>query len=259
MRRPGPASRVGALRTPRAALPVRSLTLRLPRHAVAQDPLDTSQGRGRGRGARAAGGALDRALGGGGGGGGERLTRLELMQKRREEAARNGFATGFDVTTAEERRKREERASRYGNTLIGISSSDVAAAADAAAAAADAAAKRVARAAKFGADAAAAAAAGGAPGMELDVDFLEPRKDAAPDAPIRPDCVHLYGVDTMSTGDCMGYFGEYGPVFCEWINDSSCNIVFADAFTAKRAMVAVVRVARRAAMRVHVCVLCAAC
>jgi hypothetical protein len=180
------------------------------------------------------------------------------MQKRREEAARNGFATGFDVTTAEERRKREERASRYGNSLIGVSSSDVAANAAAAAAAADAAAKRAARAAKFGADAAAAAAAGGAPGMELDVDFLEPRKDAAPDAPIRPDCVHLYGVDTMSTGDCMGYFGEYGPVFCEWINDSSCNIVFADAFTAKRAMVAVVRLRALCAVRRACVCVCAA-
>jgi hypothetical protein len=37
----------------------------------------------------------------------------------------------------------------------------------------------------------------------------------------------------------MSYFREYGPVFCEWINDSSCNIVFADAFTAKRAMVSI--------------------
>ena len=82
--------------------------------------------------------------------------------------------------------------------------------------------------------------------MEVEVDFLEPRKDAEPDAPVRPDCVYLYGVDTMSTADCMGYFGEFGPVFCEWINDSSCNVVFADAFTAKRAMLALVRAAATA-------------
>ena len=159
------------------------------------------------------------------------------MKQRREAAQRNGFATGFDVTSPEERRKREERAARYKESLgFATLPVDPEAAAAAAAAAAEAAAKRAARAAKFGVDAAAAAAAG--PSME-DVDFLEPRAEAAPDAPVRPDCVYLYGVDTMSTAECMSYFREYGPVFCEWINDSSCNIVFADAFTAKRAMVSI--------------------
>jgi hypothetical protein len=193
-----------------------------------QNPLDTALGEGR-RGGR--GGER------GGRGGGERLSRLELMKQRREAAQRNGFATGFDVTSPEERRKREERAARYKESLgFATLPVDAEAAAAAAAAAAEAAAKRAARAAKFGVDAAAAAAAG--PSME-DVDFLEPRAEAAPDAPVRPDCVYLYGVDTMSTAECMSYFREYGPVFCEWINDSSCNIVFADAFTAKRAMVSI--------------------
>jgi hypothetical protein len=198
-----------------------------------QNPLDCALGDGR-RGGR--GGERERG-GRSGGGGGERLSRLELMKQRREAAQRNGFATGFDVTSPEERRKREERAGRYKDQL-GFSAlpPDPEAAAAAAAAAAEAAAKRAARAAKFGADAALAAAGG--PSME-DVDFLEPRAEAAPDAPVRLDCVYLYGVDTMSTAECMSYFREYGPVFCEWINDSSCNIVFADAFTAKRAMVAV--------------------
>ena len=46
----------------------------------------------------------------------------------------------------------------------------------------------------------------------------------------------MYGVDCMSSRDCMSYFGEYGPKTVEWINDSSCNVVFADKFTAKRAI-----------------------
>jgi hypothetical protein len=32
----------------------------------------------------------------------------------------------------------------------------------------------------------------------------------------------------------MAYFAEYGPVFVEWINDTSCNVVFADEHTARR-------------------------
>jgi len=31
-------------------------------------------------------------------------------------------------------------------------------------------------------------------------------------------------VDVMSTKDCLQYFGEYGPTFVEWINDSSCEL-----------------------------------
>ena len=50
--------------------------------------------------------------------------------------------------------------------------------------------------------------------------------------PLAPDAVHLYGVDHMTTNECMGYFHEYGPVFVEWINDSSCNVVFNDEHTA---------------------------
>lgn len=60
------------------------------------------------------------------------------------------------------------------------------------------------------------------------------------DAPLevdrRPDAVHIYGVDLMSTGDVLKYFTDYGPTFVEWINDSSANVLFSDADTAKRAI-----------------------
>lgn len=53
----------------------------------------------------------------------------------------------------------------------------------------------------------------------------------------RPEAVHLYGVDRLSTRECMQYFEEYGPARVEWLDDSSCNVVFADPGTAKRAMI----------------------
>lgn len=55
----------------------------------------------------------------------------------------------------------------------------------------------------------------------MELDLLEERQDAARDAEPRMEAVVLYGVDTMSTKECMQYFGEYGPSFVEWINDSS--------------------------------------
>lgn len=41
----------------------------------------------------------------------------------------------------------------------------------------------------------------------------------------------------MSTADCLSYFSDYGPTFVEWIDDSSCNVLFEDDYTAKRALV----------------------
>lgn len=54
-------------------------------------------------------------------------------------------------------------------------------------------------------------------------DLFEPRKDAPEDLPRREEAIYLYGVDIMSTKDCMQYFDDYGPTLVEWINDSSCK------------------------------------
>jgi len=152
--------------------------------------------------------ALDSALGGRGRGG-ERLPRLEVMRLRREAAAAPGFPTGFDVTSPEERRKAAERAARYAGEL--------------------ATGPAPLRTLGFG-------FAPPRPAVAEVVEPLEPRREAATDAPVRPEVVYMYGVDALSTKDCMGYWRDYAPVFCEWINDSSCNIVFADAFSARRAL-----------------------
>ncbi|KAF9941235.1 hypothetical protein BGZ65_004383 [Modicella reniformis] len=53
---------------------------------------------------------------------------------------------------------------------------------------------------------------------------------------IRLEAVHLYGTDEMSTKDVLKYFEAYGPTHVEWIDDSSCNVIFPDQFSAKRAL-----------------------
>ena len=52
----------------------------------------------------------------------------------------------------------------------------------------------------------------------------------------RPDAVHLYGVDLLATNECLSYFSDYGPTFVEWLDDSSCNVLFEDAGSAMRAI-----------------------
>ncbi|KAF9089298.1 hypothetical protein BGX23_006779 [Mortierella sp. AD031] len=77
-------------------------------------------------------------------------------------------------------------------------------------------------------------------GMDIDRGDLT-RPDNLPETPprtstIRPEAIHLYGTDEMSTKDVLKYFDAYGPSHVEWIDDSSCNIVFPDQFSAKRAL-----------------------
>jgi len=56
----------------------------------------------------------------------------------------------------------------------------------------------------------------------------------------RYNAVNLYGITTDMTTKCIyQYFGDYGPRKVEWLNDSSCNVVFPDKFTCKRAIMCV--------------------
>jgi Nuclear cap-binding protein subunit 3 len=41
----------------------------------------------------------------------------------------------------------------------------------------------------------------------------------------------------LTTADILSHFNTYGPSYVEWLNDSSCNVVFPDKFTVKRAIV----------------------
>ncbi|XP_061558677.1 nuclear cap-binding protein subunit 3 [Phycodurus eques] len=67
--------------------------------------------------------------------------------------------------------------------------------------------------------------------------FLD--KDAVKKAipKIRMEAVHVTGVDDMSTQDVFGYFKEYPPAHIEWIDDTSCNVVWLDDNTAIRAFI----------------------
>lgn len=67
--------------------------------------------------------------------------------------------------------------------------------------------------------------------------LLEKRREAEPDAALRPEALHVYGVDLIGTRDVLNFFSAYGPTYVEWIDDSSCNVLFPDEFTVKRVLV----------------------
>jgi hypothetical protein len=171
------------------------------------------------------------------------LSRKEVLAMRREQAekkaARGGqFITGIDLFDPEEEAKRAARAAKFG-AMLELTPEQKALREKAEA-------EREAREARQKSAAPAAsgedAPAGDDAAMDAEAapppkaDILEERVDPELDAVWRNDAVHLYGVDHMTTAECMGYFGEYGPVFCEWINDSSCNVVFHDEHAARRAI-----------------------
>jgi len=64
----------------------------------------------------------------------------------------------------------------------------------------------------------------------------EPRHEQPKTATIREDALHLYGTDACSTDEIFAYFASYSPKYIEWIDDSSCNVVFASAECAARAL-----------------------
>ena len=178
------------------------------------------------------------------------MSRKEVLAMRKEQALkkmnrRGEFVAGIDVFDPEEEAKRAARAAKFGTNAPAALTPEQQAikdrrdAQDAQRLVANAAALQEAYADAM--DDGTGAIAGSA---DVAQDFFESRVDPEVDASWRSDAVHLYGVDRMTTDDCMGYFHEYGPVFVEWINDSSCNVVFNDEHTARRAvrMKGVVRV-----------------
>ena len=54
-------------------------------------------------------------------------------------------------------------------------------------------------------------------------DLYEKRREVGTDVERRPEAIYLYGVDVMSTREVLSFFTEYGPVFVEWLDDSSCE------------------------------------
>ncbi|XP_068455049.1 nuclear cap-binding protein subunit 3 [Clinocottus analis] len=54
---------------------------------------------------------------------------------------------------------------------------------------------------------------------------------------LRMEALYVTGVDDMSTQDIFGYFKEYPPAHIEWIDDTSCNVVWLDDNTSVRVLV----------------------
>jgi len=118
------------------------------------------------------------------------------------------WTIGFDMTTKEEQARREKRAGRFGKVVESEPE------------------RMRKRREKFG---------------HVDPSFLKLPTGCVcdpthpdPAAPERPEAVHVYGTDSMSTRDILSIFSEYGPSHLEWINDSSCNIVWMDSESAAR-------------------------
>ncbi|XP_022451648.1 nuclear cap-binding protein subunit 3 isoform X1 [Delphinapterus leucas] len=68
--------------------------------------------------------------------------------------------------------------------------------------------------------------------VALDRDMM---KKAIPK--VRLETIYLCGVDEMSTQDVFSYFKEYPPAHIEWLDDTSCNVVWLDEMTATRALI----------------------
>ncbi|KJE92573.1 hypothetical protein CAOG_03515 [Capsaspora owczarzaki ATCC 30864] len=129
------------------------------------------------------------------------------------------FSTGIDLLAPAERQKIEDRAKRFGK--VSNVTSDSLKQEEA----------KIKRAQKFGQ---LSAMASNDSGMDVDAGAVKFEPSAA--ATVRFDAVYMYGTDQMSSGDVLKYFGEYGPAFVEWINDSSCNVVWEDTVSAGRAL-----------------------
>jgi len=57
-------------------------------------------------------------------------------------------------------------------------------------------------------------------------EHIAPRRPFNPLAPTRPDVIHCYGVDFLSTKEVLEMFSKFDPKSVEWLDDSACNLVF---------------------------------
>ncbi|CEG47034.1 conserved hypothetical protein [Plasmopara halstedii] len=180
----------------------------------------------------------------------------DVRKFQRTGAIVSGFSTGIDLTSQEEKTKREQRMKRFDTPEFAVEYTSESARALELGLTQEEWAQRQydqeklrARAQKFGLS------------VEEDhsrmaITDLEPanakirreRCDVKASAlegqavVFRTDALHMYSLDShfqqVRTTDVMEYFVEFAPAYVEWLNDSSCTIVFHDNFNAARALVA---------------------
>jgi len=144
----------------------------------------------------------------------------EELQRRREYAKRFGLAIKDTAGSAPIRANRTKRyynedESKY--TMGMDFSSD------------EAMQKMKARASKYGLD---------EPKEEalIEIEYSEEMREPRGNETIRAEAIHMFGTSKMSTDDIFKYWGIYRPSFVEWLNDSSCNVVFKESNTVERAL-----------------------
>lgn len=73
--------------------------------------------------------------------------------------------------------------------------------------------------------------------MAPEAEPTQPRNEV-PDGvtKFREDAVHVYGLDFLKTGHMEEIFGQFSHKYIEWINDSSANVIFRNAASARKAL-----------------------
>eukprot|EP00058_Branchiostoma_floridae_P011139 XP_002596627.1 hypothetical protein BRAFLDRAFT_122051 [Branchiostoma floridae] len=122
---------------------------------------------------------------------------LPNLGERKYENKAGDFITGIDITDPEFLEKRQQRAKRFGVVPPAEE---------------EAFAKR----------------------LELLREELKEASEA--EWGIRPEALHVQGVDDLNTQQVFDYFKKFAPGSIEWINDTSCNVVWLDPNTAARAI-----------------------
>lgn len=172
-----------------------------------------------------------------------------IRKLQRTGAVEPGFATGFDLTSQDEISKREQRMKRFNTPEFALEySTETVRALSEGMTQEEWQEKQKdkeklrERALKFGLS----TDQEGKKEMELtpaNGKVLKERCDIRGDTMVefREDAIHVYSLDDrfqqVRTSDVLAYFVGYGPSYVEWINDSSCTVVFEDPFTAGRALV----------------------
>ncbi|EGZ07648.1 hypothetical protein PHYSODRAFT_348259 [Phytophthora sojae] len=180
----------------------------------------------------------------------------EVRKLQRTGAIVPGFSTGIDVTSQEEQSKREQRMKRFDTPQFAVEySAESARALEQGMTQEEWAEKQRdqeklrARAQKFGLSAEEDRSQVVVSGLKpASAKVARERCDVkAPDVEGQPvafrnDALHMYSLDDkfqqVRTSDVLEYFVGYGPAYVEWLNDSSCTVVFQDNFTASRALIA---------------------